>query len=117
MTISIHRTIRQQRFVAFLGLAALLGAMAFAVFQDAETEPVEVGTANVPAIIVTSDSANYWERLRLVQDGYLPPMVTPASAARKAFLDVQDDYLPPTGAPEAEVGLNGVSDSRTNRPQ
>jgi hypothetical protein len=117
MTISIHRTIRQQRFAVFLGLAALLGAVAFALFQEAQTEPVEVGTANLPAIVVTSDSANHWEKLRSVQDGYLPPVVTRASAARKAFLDVQDDYLPPTEAPEADVGLNGISDSRTNRPR
>jgi hypothetical protein len=117
MTISIPQTIRQQRFAVFLGLAALLGAVAFAIFQDAETQPVEVGTANVPAIVVTFDSANYWERLRSVQDGYLPPVVTRASAARKAFLDVQDDYLPPTGAPETDVGLNGISDNRANRPQ
>lgn len=106
MTITIHRPIWQQRFVILLGLAAFMGAVAIAVFQNADTEP---GEANMPAVSVIGDSGAYWKSLQLLQDGFLPPAVAAESADYwMRFQEVQDGYLPPA------VGL---SDSRTNGPR
>lgn len=115
MTTTIHRPNWQQRLVVLLGSAAILGAVAFAVSQNTVTGPVEEIGANVPAVIVTTESANYWRDLRSLQDGFLPPTAASESADYWMKLQlVQDGYLPPAVAPQSEAGL---TDSRTNGPR
>ncbi len=118
MTITIHRPNRKQNFLVLLGLAALLGALAVAIFQDAKTQPAKAITPSMHVVSEAGDSAAYWRRLELVQDGFLPPAdASNASSYWMRLQGVQDGYLPPATAPESNVGSNGLGDSRTQGPR
>lgn len=119
MTITIRRPELKPRLAVSLGLAAILVAAAFASFQNAESDTADVETFIPSAPAVTSAPADFWMRLQLVQDNYLPPTVTAAPADPWSRLQsLQDNYLPPTTkATAAEPNPNILSDDRTRAPR
>jgi hypothetical protein len=118
MTLTIQRQGRLQRLAIALGFAAILTMAALAAIQNTKTDPVDALVPKVSVDTVTPRSGAQQKAFEGIQDDYLPPIVTPESAARKAFLAVQDDYLPPILSPAiAELDPTGSSDNRTNGPR
>ena len=131
MTITIHQPVRRTRLAISLGLAAILLVAAFAISQNTDTEigapvaltPVE--SSETQQFIVrlqslqdnylppTATSASAWVRIQSLQDNYLPPAVTTASAWMR-LESLQDGYLPPSAT---EPSNSGRSDDRTGRPR
>jgi hypothetical protein len=98
-------------------LAATLAVAAFAFSQRTETQRADAGVAVASASVPSAATVEHGLRLQSLQDGFLPPTVTPDPAWARLQL-VQDGYLSPAvPPPPIDPKATGSSGDRTNQPR